>query len=279
MALIDFLQHPLVLFALGCLVTYVIYHRQKNYRRLSYQRSDTFVIDPKIGQDDSLEVRFAGNTVPRVTQTVIRFWNSGTETIHGHDLSAIDPLRWQLPDGATYLSVNVDKTTREANAVTTTQDENRLLIKFDFLDRNDGATISVLHTAKASKTQINGIIKGGKVNDLGGAYDIPPRMPLSEDTDPKTANKWFSRCASLLIFAAFIGSIAITLSGIFPDYFLDTFPYFFSDAPNEPDLVRGRMNIGRTLAGLGFSAVFGLITFVIFENWKNKPPEKLRLDG
>ena len=37
MAVMAFAEHPLVLFALGCLVTYLAYHRQKNYRQISYQ--------------------------------------------------------------------------------------------------------------------------------------------------------------------------------------------------------------------------------------------------
>lgn len=280
MALMNLLQHPLVLFALGCLVTYLFYHRQKNYRRLSYQTSDSFVIDPKIGQDENLlEVRFAGNTVPQVTQTVIRFWNSGTETIHGHDISVVDPLRWAIPEGSIFLSVSVDKTTRDANLVTTVQDQNKLLLKFDFLDRNDGATMSVLHTAKANKTRLQGIIKGGKIRSQGGAYDVSSRIQaIPVDAGAKSPSKWVPRLFMLVMYTFFFVSLVMTLSGLFPDYFLDTFPYFFSDEPNEPDLVRGRINISRTLLGVFCTVFFGFIVLVIFDTWKNKPPAELRLN-
>ena len=85
-----------------------------------------------------------------------------------------------------------------------------------------------------------------------------------------------ARILTLGVLCLFVSSIVITLSGIFPDYFLDTLPYFFSDKPGEPDLVRGQFNLWRTAQGAFLAAVFGGIALAIFDNWKNKPPEKLK---
>ncbi|RZA33636.1 MAG: hypothetical protein EOP92_19855 [Lysobacteraceae bacterium] len=285
MNIMAIVQHPLVLFVLGCLVTYVFHRLQKNHRRISYQCSDSIVIDPRIREEENLlEVRYGGNVVPQVTRTVIRFWNSGTETINGNDVSGADPFRWQLPENAAFLATNIDRTTRAANLISIDKNGNNLLLKFDFLDPHDGATISILHTAVARNSSLRGTIKGmkGKISSQGGMSEIPNFPPMGRMPEKSNKNgigRWIGRALALFVFFATLFGIAYALAGFFPDYFLDNIPYIVSEEPSAPEVVRGKINIDIVLKGLLFTVVFGLISAAIVSNWRNKPPAKLRLDS
>ena len=121
-----------------------------------------------IGQEDKLlpdevEIRFGGRTVERLTKTHIVFWNSGTATLRGTDLVDTDPLRCEFSNDSEVLAVRVLKSSRPTNqftAIIDPQKQNRVLMRLDYLDPEDGAAVEVLHTDTRRYPKIFGSIRG-----------------------------------------------------------------------------------------------------------------------
>lgn len=163
--LIEFLSHPLVALGAGVGLSLLLYVRQKHLKRFSYEFVDSEIVGQKAMRNlDKLEIAYAGLPIPRVTRTLVRFWNSGKETIEGSDIAKADPLMWQLPEGGQLLSLNLERTSRDSTQIKvtpSTEPGNQfVLIEFDFLDKDDGAVFSILHTAEKESSSLRGTIKG-----------------------------------------------------------------------------------------------------------------------
>lgn len=282
--LLNFIQHPLVLFFLAWVVSYLFYRLQKNHRRLSYQNGDTIVIDPKASQsEDRLEVRYGGEIVPQVTRTTVRFWNSGTEAIRGSDVSSADPLRWKLPENAQILSLALQTVTREPIRATVEQDGSEVKISFDFLEPSDGAVFSVLHTGDTNKSAMKGTVIGLKDRIVwwGDVSTTPPDFvpPSSRTKKKKKIGKWVLGAFFVFAVLSAIFGLLTLVSGMYPNFFLDNFPDWFNKESSWTDLVRDQVNYARFLIGLAMTAFFGLITAALFVTWRTRPPMRLRIQN
>ena len=115
---------------------------------------------------DNIQILFNGKAVPRVSSTVIWFWNDGRKPIMANDVPASQPLRINVRDESTpdveILDVVVRKSTRSSIAFTARKLESSMVeFGFDFLDCKDGAVIEVLHTGSpATRITLSGIVLG-----------------------------------------------------------------------------------------------------------------------
>lgn len=112
---------------------------------------------------DSIEVRFRGTPVPRVSSTSLSFWNGGNATLDSAALVSSDPLRIEVPNDCEILQVQIASSTRDVIGASVTmnpQEPSQALLNFDFLDPNDGVHVRVLHTAGPASVQLRGTLKG-----------------------------------------------------------------------------------------------------------------------
>ncbi|HEV2069784.1 MAG TPA: hypothetical protein VGR26_08325 [Acidimicrobiales bacterium] len=112
---------------------------------------------------DSIEVRFRGNPVPRVSSTSLVFWNGGNATLDSAALVPSDPLRIEVPNDCEILQVQIASSTRDvigASVAMNQEEPSQAWLRFDFLDPNDGVHVRVLHTAGPANVQLRGTLKG-----------------------------------------------------------------------------------------------------------------------
>lgn len=272
---LDVLTSPLFGLLFATFLSLFLYLRARKIKRFSYDIQSSEVIGHNQLIADELNVLFNGEPVPRVTRVLVRFWNSGHETIRGTDIAAIDPLRLDLASDSQLLASKIEIVSRQPIGISVKEarfaSAPSLLIGFDFLDRGDGAIVSLLHTAPADKVALKGTIQG-----------IPKGLRnwlVASDIDAAIRNRnardGISRLRSFLFRYGFF--IVVMLAGIFlmtgalvPELVLAYFPSL-----GEPDmsevLVVGRVN--KTYFFLGMLSLF--ISFLCVLFWWYRPPTSL----
>ncbi len=151
-----------VLFLIGLPITYIFYLKGKTTTRLSYAIYHNEVIAPKAAEVSNLEVRYKGVVVPRVTNTTIGIWNSGTTTILGSSIVASDPLRASILSDGIILDAVARGPSRAVIApeISTDKSQRALNIDFDFLDEGDGFIVSIAHSGELHAVGMDGTIRG-----------------------------------------------------------------------------------------------------------------------
>ncbi|AZF24519.1 MULTISPECIES: hypothetical protein [unclassified Pseudomonas] len=109
-------------------------------------------------------VQYNGISIPRLTKSILIFWNSGENTVNGEDIVAKDPLRFQVGDDGQILSAAILKSSRAVNdfSILKTPDigANEITFSFNFLDKDDGVVVEILHTSTDRKPRVKGTLKG-----------------------------------------------------------------------------------------------------------------------
>ncbi|WP_218187312.1 hypothetical protein, partial [Pseudomonas sp. CHM02] len=109
-------------------------------------------------------VQYNGISIPRLTKSILIFWNSGENTVNGEDIVAKDPLRFHVGDDGQILSAVILKSSRAVNDFSIFRSPefrvNELAFTFNFLDAKDGVVVEILHTSTDRKPSVTGTLKG-----------------------------------------------------------------------------------------------------------------------
>jgi hypothetical protein len=111
-----------------------------------------------------LEVTYKGHKVDNLTVSKILFWNNGYDTIDSADIVSTDPLR--IDSVNQILDAVIIKTNNSSNQIIAAigVDGASVNIAFDYLDKNDGAIIQVVHAGKSSNDlSLKGKLKGSPI--------------------------------------------------------------------------------------------------------------------
>jgi hypothetical protein len=124
-------------------------------------RSFSWPIVARSEQDGSrdIEIRYRGSAIPRLSRSRIAVWNPGWAVIDAENVAEADPLAFRFRDGEV-LDADVVSTNRAAPMFEVDVVEGACVVRFDFLDHEDGAMIDVLHTAQATAPSWSGTAKG-----------------------------------------------------------------------------------------------------------------------
>lgn len=163
---------------LGVLLGIILYYRSKERPRLAIFSHGMNVVGAASDALGDVEVRFRGTPVPRVSSTSVILWNAGNATLDAKDAVERDPLRIEVPAGASILRAVVAKETRSVLAATVAQPDEApelAFVDFDFLDPGDGIRVELLHTAPWSNVEVRGTYKGAPegIRDRSMSRSVP----------------------------------------------------------------------------------------------------------
>lgn len=125
----------------GTAVSMILFRLSRVVRRPVYMLTGNLVV--RDGED--IEVRFRGEQVPRVTRTLVFFWNAGRESIRSEDVR--EPARIRVNEGS-MLRAKLVRTTRPEIRAHLEMEQETAVIRFSHLDRADGCCVEVLHTGE-----------------------------------------------------------------------------------------------------------------------------------
>jgi hypothetical protein len=134
----------------------------RRFKGLGYCLKSTSFVRDYQSKIPELELLYKGKKVRNVTLTRLVVWNVGTETIHQTDIAKADPLRIKVSSPVTMLNWEMVPPLREPNVpklLASHAHDRDLELSFDFLDKNDGIVIDLLHTGRAEDVTVLGTIR------------------------------------------------------------------------------------------------------------------------
>lgn len=143
------------------LLAIIFYIKGKKVKLLYYAIRSQNIVRDLISRIDSLDMLYANERIENLTATKIAFWNAGNDTINSNDIASVRPLTINVKEGYKIL----DAKTLNYNPVNQfsiklSDDKSQINISFEYLAKNEGAVIQLLHTGKSEQDiEIQGIIK------------------------------------------------------------------------------------------------------------------------
>lgn len=160
----EFFSRGWVQLVIGLLGSYLFFRWSRKRKCLAYRCVHSRMLGFGIeGLPTDITMQYRGQEIPRLTRTVVVFWNSGEETILGGDIVPVDKLRLRFLDDGRVLSATILKQSRgvcEVQAQVDPVHPNEVSLSCSFLDSSDGAVIEVLHTSEKPSVEFLGTVLG-----------------------------------------------------------------------------------------------------------------------
>lgn len=213
------------------------------------------------GLPSEIKVSYRGQDIPRLTRTLVVFWNAGEKTILSEDVIKTDPLRLKFKEDSQVLAATVLKCSRDVNQIQATlgaQLKNEVTLNFAFLDSRDGAVIEVLHTSEDPHSEFQGTVRGlpKGIHNLGSIHGKVYPMTKILFAIPNSPRK--------LAWVALALGIAMSLIGLFV-------PLESLNKLSEATTSKG---LAMTVAGVLYALLGGLLLFLT----RRKYPKALHIN-
>jgi hypothetical protein len=152
----------------GLLITSVItfvgasLYKSKKYKRIAYTIKSVRIFQ-KVNIA-KLTILFENQKIPRLTQSYFLFWNMEKQTINEENVpKGNHELKIMLNDKSLYeiYQAEIVCYNNDANNIRIDYNKKSIIIKYEYLDHNEGAIIEILHSAKSN----NDFTVTGKIKD------------------------------------------------------------------------------------------------------------------
>jgi hypothetical protein len=183
-ALLAFGASPVVQLVMFCLsilgIVLAIRSLQSARRRrlMCYARRSQALVGGLDAFSSSLEVRYNGAAIPRVTYTTLALWNAGDTSIRASDIPASDPIVLKSTGDCAMLEARIAQfrnPSSDCRLVPLSESSHR--VDFEYLDPGDGPVIRCLHTGSSSKSlSLEGAVIGGGRVRLGSPDTLRQRI-------------------------------------------------------------------------------------------------------
>ena len=154
-------------------VALILYFKSRQRTNLSYSYcGDRLLGLTTEGLPAEITMQYRGENIPRLTRSLLVFWNSGDKTLVEADIVKGDPLRLSVGTDGEILSISILKSSREVNEISITRSQANNYeadLTFGFLDSLDGAVVEILHTSEYRLPRFTGTLRGlpKGMKDLG----------------------------------------------------------------------------------------------------------------
>ncbi|WP_233237423.1 hypothetical protein [Bordetella sp. LUAb4] len=173
-----------ILGIIGIGLSVYFYLAAKSNKRLYWCHEGSLLLGRANGQlPPGITVQYYDQQIPRLTRTRVWIWNPSDPTIHRADIESTDPLRIHFDTDGQILAATVQKSHRNVTGFFVAPAPNSatdLVIEFNFLDRDDGALVEILHTGSSVRPELMGTVRGipKGFSNKGSVGSLPPLMPL-----------------------------------------------------------------------------------------------------
>lgn len=136
----------------------------KEKKKISYYIDSYEIVRAGKNVIPEFEILYSGQPISDLTVSRFAIWNSGNRVLNSSDIVDTKPLSIMSDDGGPdILAASVIKCSEESNDfMVTKKDAHCVEIKFDYVDKQDGVIIQILHTGSVNNITVSGLIKGGK---------------------------------------------------------------------------------------------------------------------
>ena len=173
----------IILGIIGPVLAIVFYYKSLRIKIPTYSVRSLNVVTDSITKVPNLEMQYLGVKVQNLTISNLAFWNDGRETMRNTDIAKTDPLRIEIKSGFEMLDAQIISVINKANQfkINTLQEKTVFKLDFEYVDRNEGVIIQIVHNGKTNDdVQMCGMIKGA------GA---PKRKEYTPRIEPKPGER------------------------------------------------------------------------------------------
>lgn len=146
---------------ISLLLAIIFYIKSKKVKLLCYAIRSQNIVRDLVSRIDLLEMLYDGKRIENLTATKIAFWNAGNDIIDKNDIVNNCPLTVNVEKGYKILDVktfNNDKGNQFS--IKLSDDRSHIDISFEYLAKNEGEIIQLLHTGKSEQDiKIDGRMK------------------------------------------------------------------------------------------------------------------------
>lgn len=163
--------------------------KSRTYPKLSYSEiSSTLLSEFDDELQNSIEVKFNGEKIDRLTSTIFYIWNSGNKVLRNSDIASTSPLLISLSAPAQILTVQLKKQSRQVNNVHLKKGEskNEFIIYFDFLEKNEGCVYNIIHNGNQKDLNLKGAIIGSPRSPIYVKHINEINLGSLKETHPLT---------------------------------------------------------------------------------------------
>lgn len=203
MTLAEFVANPwigllgILIGIVSIFVSIALHMRGRKYKQPAFYKSTLKWYDGTNIPHKDIKLLFRGRPISRFAITNMAFWNDGNQTIVEGDFAPAEPLALKILEGVELFDIRVTAVTSDAINVylnITEKDKSEgtkvIPIRFDYLDKNDGFLVQLIHDAKSDEEiAFSGKILGVSAFKSSNLYSmdrvrlpsqiIGPRIPFS----------------------------------------------------------------------------------------------------
>lgn len=146
--------------------TYQLSYKTQKEKKPFYTLMTRSLIGKVLKDFKQIEIQYNGHHIPRLSESLVAFWNGGKETIYFENVSEKDRIVISPEDGFMILEANLKFQLNDSNNFRVKLENGKAEIEFDYIDYNEGCSIQVIHTGKTSwSLKVSGsIIGAGKIS-------------------------------------------------------------------------------------------------------------------
>lgn len=137
-------------FILGVVGSYLISRNFELKTQIRMNINSFGIINDSIGTSNAT-IECNGTKISTLTKTSIMFWNSGRKCIAKDEILGDQYLKIEFPQNTKIFECKNIENNEKANNILVYNDENIIIVKFDYLKPGNGAIIDILHNGDMSK--------------------------------------------------------------------------------------------------------------------------------
>lgn len=136
----------------------------KERKEISFSSNSFKIINAGKSTIPELQLLYQNKAIDNLTITRFAIWNSGNRVISSDDIVAVKPLTLACHNNETkILDATIIKQGEPTNMFKTIRaEEDKFILDFDYIDKQDGIVLQVLHTGPSINLELECKIKGGK---------------------------------------------------------------------------------------------------------------------
>lgn len=148
-------------FILGSLFSYVLYVKSLPKKRIWWDMRTIKLFNSYVKQLSKLRISYSSYDIAEAYSSRIIFWNSGNSVLAPGDIAKKKNIAIVAYNDALILDIKLLSRSNDTIQVSSIHDQYFSIIHFEYLERNHGGVIEIIHTGKPSDIAITGVIKGG----------------------------------------------------------------------------------------------------------------------
>ncbi len=182
----------------GIIVGLILYFRGKREKEPSWAYETHGLVGRNSLAGSRIQVSYDGTPLDQASATRVLFWNAGRDPIKKQDIAGTFSIR--LGDEVRILQHRVLQVSREEIEFRTVDQEDRVLLDFQFLGLGDGAYLEIIHTGSP---EVDVLIDGTLI-----AHSKAPRF---RGRLPRVFEEpgWIFRTGCTLLILSVIGSVSV----------------------------------------------------------------------